>query len=76
MGPCDPEKPTVTSGIRLGTPACTSRGFGAPSSSAWATVVDAVLDGLAAKGEAGDPAVEEAARPARPGLTQRFPIYG
>ncbi len=74
--PFDPQKPFITSGIRLGTPAATSRGFGVAEFKRVGELVVSVLDGLAAKGEAGDPAAEEAAKAGAHDLTRRFPIYG
>jgi len=57
--PFDPEKPMVTSGIRLGTPACTTRGFGVAEFQEVGRLIVEALDGLAANGEAGNSAVEE-----------------
>jgi glycine hydroxymethyltransferase len=74
--PFDPQKPTITSGVRLGTPAATSRGFGVAEFKRVGELVTSVLDGLAAKGEGGDPAAEAAAQAAAHDLTRRFPIYG
>lgn len=73
--PFDPEKPTVTSGIRLGTPACTTRGFGLAEFREVGQMIIEVLDGLAANGEDGNGAVEEAVKARVTGLTDRFPIY-
>src|SRR5689334_2595422 len=73
--PFDPEKPTVTSGIRVGTPAATTRGFGVAEFQAVGHMVSDVLDALAAKPE-GDPAVEAAVRERVLELCRRFPIYG
>src|SRR5688572_25630253 len=56
--PFDPEKPMVTSGIRLGTPACTSRGFGVAEFRRVGELIVETLDGLAANGEGGNAAVE------------------
>ncbi len=56
--PFDPEKPTVTSGIRLGSPAGTSRGFGVAEFRAVGRMIVKVLDGLAASGETGNTVVE------------------
>jgi glycine hydroxymethyltransferase len=60
--PFDPEKPMVTSGIRLGTPACTTRGFGVPEFREVGRLIIEVLDGLAQGGEAGNAEVERAVR--------------
>ena len=56
--PFDPEKPTVTSGVRLGSPAGTTRGFGAPEFTQIGQWIAEVADGLAANGEDGNSAVE------------------
>ncbi len=70
--PFDPEKPTVTSGIRLGTPAGTTRGFGVEEFRAIGHMISDVLDGLAA----GDSAAAEREVAARvTDLCRRFPIY-
>jgi glycine hydroxymethyltransferase len=74
--PFDPEKPMVTSGIRLGTPAGTSRGFGVAEFKRVGETIVEVLDGLAANGEGGNGAVEAAAKARAHELTRRFPIYG
>ncbi len=73
--PFDPEKPTVTSGIRLGTPAGTTRGFGEEEFREIARLITEVVDGLAAHGEAGNGAVEEAVKAKVARLCARFPIY-
>ncbi|MDX7950915.1 serine hydroxymethyltransferase [Lichenihabitans sp. Uapishka_5] len=73
--PFDPEKPFVTSGVRLGTPAATSRGFGEPEFTEVGRLIGIVLDGLAAHGEAGNGAVEAEVREQVTTLTRRFPIY-
>ena len=52
--PFDPQKPFVTSGVRLGTPAATSRGFGVPEFAKVGQLIVETLDGLAAHGEAGE----------------------
>jgi len=72
--PFDPEKPMVTSGLRLGSPAGTTRGFGAAEFRQVGEWIAEVLDAMAAKGEA-DPAVEAAVKAKVTGLTGRFPIY-
>jgi glycine hydroxymethyltransferase len=74
--PFDPEKPMVTSGIRLGTPACTTRGFGAAEFQYVGELIIEVLDGLAKNGEAGNAQVESAVRKKVLRLTGQFPIYG
>jgi glycine hydroxymethyltransferase len=74
--PFDPEKPTVTSGIRLGTPAGTTRGFGPAEFRRIGELICDVLDGLAANGEEGNREVEARAKEAALDLCARFPIYG
>ena len=73
--PNDPEKPTVTSGIRLGTPACTTRGFGTEEFAKVGEMITRVLDGLAANGPDRNQAVEDAVRAEAQALCDRFPIY-
>jgi glycine hydroxymethyltransferase len=73
--PFDPEKPTVTSGIRLGTPAGTTRGFGEAEFRQIADMIVEVVDGLAANGEDGNGAVEVAVKAKVADLCARFPIY-
>jgi glycine hydroxymethyltransferase len=88
--PFDPQKPAVTSGIRLGSPACTSRGFGATEFEEIGRLIADVLDGLRRHGEKrtgqerageertgeeGNGAVEAAVRERVFALTRRFPIY-
>ena len=73
--PNDPEKPTVTSGIRLGTPAGTSRGFGGEEFRKIGKLITRVLEGLAANGPEGNAAVEAEVRQDVAALCSRFPIY-
>jgi len=73
--PFDPEKPFVTSGIRLGTPAATSRGFGVVEFQKVGALIIETLDGLAKNGEEGNAAVEANVREEVTALTRRFPIY-
>ena len=73
--PFDPEKPFVTSGIRLGTPAGTTRGFGEAEFRQIADWIVEVMDGLAANGEEGNGAVEAAVREKVQALCARFPLY-
>ncbi len=73
--PFDPEKPTVTSGIRLGSPAGTTRGFGEPEFRQIADWIIEVVDGLAANGEDGNGAVEAKVKAEVEALCARFPIY-
>jgi glycine hydroxymethyltransferase len=72
--PFDPEKPTVTSGIRLGTPAATTRGFDLEEFRQVGELIARVLDGLAANGE-DNGAVEQEVREEVQALCGRFPIY-
>ncbi len=73
--PFDPEKPTVTSGVRLGSPVGTTRGFGIGEFQAVGRMIIEVLDGLAANGEAGNGAVEAAVKEQAKALCKQFPIY-
>ena len=73
--PFDPEKPMTTSGIRLGTPAATSRGFGIAEFKQVGELIAEVLDGLSTHGEEGNAAVEQAVAAKVKALTARFPIY-
>ena len=74
--PFDPEKPFVTSGIRLGTPAGTTRGFGAAEFTEIGNLIAEVLDGLkAANSEEGNAAVEAAVKKKVVALTDGFPLY-
>jgi glycine hydroxymethyltransferase len=73
--PFDPEKPTITSGIRLGSPAATSRGFGAEEFRTVGRLVVEVLDGLAQNGVEGNRHVEERVKREATELCRRFPIY-
>ena len=73
--PFDPEKPTVTSGIRLGSPAGTTRGFGEAEFRQIADWIIEVVDGLAANGEEANAAVEAKVQSEVAELCARFPIY-
>jgi glycine hydroxymethyltransferase len=73
--PYDPEKPTITSGIRLGSPACTTRGFGIAEFRQVGELISEVLDALAQKGADEDTLVEAAVRERVKALVGRFPIY-
>ncbi|MBL4890766.1 MAG: serine hydroxymethyltransferase [Rhizobiaceae bacterium] len=74
--PFDPEKPFVTSGIRLGTPAGTTRGFGAAEFGMIGDLITEVLDGLnAANSDEGNAAVESAIQVKITELCKRFPLY-
>ncbi len=75
--PFDPQKPAITSGIRLGTPAATTRGFGEAEFRQVAAMIADVLDGLERHGSDGGAQVQVEARVKRQAveLCQRFPIY-
>jgi glycine hydroxymethyltransferase len=73
--PFDTEKPTITSGVRLGTPAGTTRGFGEAEFRQIGDWIVRVVDGLAANGEAGNGAVEAQVKAEVEALCARFPIY-
>ena len=72
--PFDPQPPMVTSGIRLGTPASTTRGFGVEEFRKVAALIAEVVDGVAANGDANGE-VEATVREKVLDLTSRFPIY-
>ncbi|KQN72566.1 MULTISPECIES: serine hydroxymethyltransferase [unclassified Devosia] len=74
--PFDPEKPAITSGIRLGTPAGTTRGFGTAEFQTIGELIIEVLDGLKTNGDDNNGAVEAEVRAKVKALTDRFPIYG
>lgn len=73
--PFDPEKPFVTSGVRLGTPAGTTRGFGVAEFQQVGNLIAEVLDVLSQKGSDEDSLVEAAVREKVSTLLARFPIY-
>jgi len=73
--PNDPEKPFVTSGIRLGTPAGTTRGFGPAEFRQIGQLIAEVVEGLRKNGEAGDAQIEQSVRGRVEELCARFPIY-
>ena len=73
--PFDPEKPMITSGIRLGTPAGTTRGFGVAEFRHVGELIAEVLDVLSQKGTEEDSLVEGAVREKVKMLVSRFPIY-
>ena len=73
--PFDPAPFTITSGIRLGTPAGTTRGFGAAEFREVGALINEVLDGLAKNGEDGNAKVEKAVAAKVKKLTAQFPIY-
>jgi len=74
--PFDPQKPTITSGIRVGSPAGTSRGFGAGEFTDIGSMIVTVLDGLkAGGGEEVSRDAEESVKKRALALCERFPIY-
>jgi glycine hydroxymethyltransferase len=73
--PFDPEKPMITSGIRLGSPAGTTRGFGITEFQTVGNMITEVLDGLAKNGDEGNSAVEADVKKRAVALCERFPIY-
>jgi len=73
--PFDPEKPTITSGIRVGTPAGTTRGFGVAEFRHVGELIAEVLDVLSQKGTEEDSLVEASVREKVKSLISRFPIY-
>jgi len=73
--PFDPEKPMVTSGVRLGTPAGTTRGFGIAEFRQVGDLIAEVLDALAHKNADEDAEAEASVRDKVKRLVDRFPIY-
>jgi glycine hydroxymethyltransferase len=73
--PFDTEKPAITSGVRLGTPAGTTRGFGVAEFKEIGKLIVEVVDAVAKHGEEGDAAVEASVRTRVGELCRRFPIY-
>ena len=73
--PFDTEKPMITSGLRLGSPAGTTRGFAEPEFRQIADWIVEVMNGLAAHGEAGNAAIEAKVKEDVIALCDRFPIY-
>ena len=73
--PFDDEKPMITSGVRLGSPAGTTRGFGETEFAQIGRWITQVVDGLAANGEEGNAAVEARVRAEVGETCTRFPIY-
>ena len=73
--PFDPEKPAITSGVRLGSPAGTTRGFGVTEFQSVGNMIIEVLDGLVANGDAGNADVEAKVKKRAKELCERFPIY-
>ena len=73
--PFDPEKPAITSGIRLGSPAATTRGFGVPEFQDVGRMIGTVLDGLTRSNDGTNDAAEREIRAQVRDLCARFPIY-
>ncbi len=73
--PYDPEKPAITSGIRLGSPAATSRGFGTSEFTQIGEMIGQVLDGLAKSNDGTNTAAEQEIGARAQALCTRFPIY-
>jgi glycine hydroxymethyltransferase len=73
--PFDPEKPFVTSGLRLGTPAATTRGFGVAEFQQVGGMIAEVLNAIAQSDDGKAPLVEAAIKERVKALTDRFPIY-
>jgi glycine hydroxymethyltransferase len=73
--PFDPAPPAITSGLRLGTPAGTTRGFGEAEFARIGELIAQVVDGMVQAGEGGDSVVEDKVRAEVRDLTGRFPIY-
>jgi glycine hydroxymethyltransferase len=73
--PYDTRSPFVTSGIRLGTPAGTTRGFGPAEFREVGQLIAQVVEGLSRNGDEGDGQTEEHVRAKVAALTERFPIY-
>jgi glycine hydroxymethyltransferase len=73
--PYDEQKPFITSGIRLGSPAGTTRGFGQTEFRQIGRMIGEVLDGLVSNGDSGDGQVEERIKREAIELCERFPIY-
>ena len=73
--PFDPEKPAITSGIRLGTPAATTRGFGLAEFREVGMMIGEVLEGLARSNDGGNAVAEQAVAERVMAMCVRFPIY-
>jgi len=73
--PFDPQKPAITSGIRLGSPAATTRGFGVAEFREIGLMIDEVLEGLARSNDGSNEAAERAVGERVLELCRRFPIY-
>jgi len=73
--PFDPAKPAITSGIRLGTPAATTRGFGIAEFREVGLMINEVLDGLSRSNDGSNDLAEQAVSARVQALCARFPIY-
>jgi glycine hydroxymethyltransferase len=73
--PFDPEKPTITSGVRLGSPAATTRGFGPDEFRQVGEMIDEVLEGLSRSNDGSNDAAERAVGARVQALCAQFPIY-
>jgi glycine hydroxymethyltransferase len=73
--PFDPERPTITSGVRLGSPAATTRGFGPEEFRQVGEMIDEVLEGLSRSNDGANDAAERAVGTRVQALCARFPIY-
>ena len=73
--PSDPEKPAITSGVRLGSPAATSRGFGTAEFREIGRMIDDVIEGLSRSNDGANQAAEQAVGERVRALCARFPIY-
>jgi glycine hydroxymethyltransferase len=73
--PFDPQKPAITSGVRLGTPVGTTRGFGVAEFEQIADMIADVIESLAQSGGVGDSLIEERVRGQARALCARFPLY-
>jgi glycine hydroxymethyltransferase len=74
--PFDPKPPMVTSGVRLGTPACTTRGFGPAEFKRVGELIAEVVDAVSTHGDEGSAEVEAKVKREVMDLCARFPIYG
>ena len=74
--PFDPEKPAITSGVRLGSPAATTRGFGIAEFREIGSMIGQVLDALGSSNDGANAAAEAAAGARVQAMCARFPIYG
>ncbi|HEX3575306.1 MAG TPA: serine hydroxymethyltransferase, partial [Rhodopila sp.] len=73
--PFDPEKPAITSGVRLGSPAGTTRGFGTTEFRDIGLMINEVLEGLGRSNDGTNTAVEQAVGVRVKELCARFPLY-